>query len=187
MQMERGLDSGPVFKTFTLEVPSGCGADKLEMMLGELAAAHCVETLQQISSGALKAEAQEHEKAVLCRKITREDGSICWERAAAHIEAMSRAFENWPGAFFRISVDGSESVVTVNAARVHEDMTGAPGTLLTPGNRKKLIVACGSGALELIEVTPAGRKSMPVAAFLNGIRGEKIEFLPGLAPENKTP
>ena len=187
MQMERGLDSGPVFKTFALEIPVGCGADRLEMLLGELAAEHCVETLQQISAGALPAIAQEHDKAVVCRKITREDGAVSWEMPAEHIEAMSRAYENWPGAFFRICVDGNVSVVTLNSAKVHGELSGAPGALLTPGNRKKMIVGCGKGALELLEVTPAGRKSMPVAAFLNGIRGENIEFLPGIAPENKTP
>ena len=89
--------------------------------------------------------------------------------------------------FFRISVDGNVSVVTLNSAKVHGELAGAPGALLTPGNRKKMIVGCGKGALELLEVTPAGRKSMPVAAFLNGIRGENIEFLPGISPENKTP
>lgn len=187
MQMERGLDSGPVFKTFTLDIPHGCGADKLEMMLGELAAEHCAETLLQIASGTLSATAQDHDNAVICRKITREDGEIRWDMSAEHIEAMSRAFENWPGAFFRFKVDGNESVITLNSARVHSDMSGAPGALLTPGSRKKLIVGCGDGALELLEVTPAGRKSMPVAAFLNGIRGENFEFLPGIAPENKTP
>ncbi|MBO5790930.1 MAG: methionyl-tRNA formyltransferase [Lentisphaeria bacterium] len=186
MQMEKGLDSGPVFKTLTMEIPERCGADELEMKLGELAAEHCAETLLQISSGELTAIPQEHDKAVVCRKITREDGSVDWSLSAAHIEAMSRAFENWPGAFFRLRVDGVESVVTINASCVHDDMTGVPGTLLTPGNRKKMIVACGSGALELLEVTPAGRKNMPVAAFLNGIRGECIEFLPGIQPDNTT-
>lgn len=186
MQMERGLDSGPVYKTFKLQVPAGCGADELEMLLGDLAAGVCAETLLQIRSGELHPQLQEHEKAVICRKIVREDGSIDWNREAEHIEAMSRAFENWPGAFFRLRVDGNESVVTINSARVHNDMTDVPGTLLTPGNRKKMIVACGKGAIELLEVTPAGRKSMPVAAFLNGIRGEKIEFLPGNAPDDTT-
>lgn len=186
MQMEKGLDSGPVFKTLSLEVPPKCGADKLEMMLGELAAGACAETLQAIASGELLSVPQEHEKAVVCRKIKREDGGIDWNRSAAEIEAMSRAFENWPGAFFRLSVDGAESVVTINSASVLEDQSGTPGTLLSAGSRKKMIVACGEGALELLEVTPAGRKSMPVGAFLNGIRGEKIEFLPGNVPDNTT-
>ena len=185
MQMERGLDSGPVFKTFTIEVQDGCGADELEMKLGDLAAENCAEIVCRISAGELNAVPQEHDKAVVCRKIVREDGSVDWNRSAAHIEAMSRAFENWPGAFFRLRADGNETLITINAARIHDDMSGVPGTLLTPGNRKKMIVACGSGALELLEVTPAGRKSMPIAAFLNGVRGEHIEFLPGCVPDNK--
>ena len=186
MQMERGLDSGPVFKTLAMEIPEGCGADKLEMMLGDLAAGCCADTLCAIASGELKSTPQVHDKAVVCRKITREDGGIDWNKPASHIEAMSRAFENWPGAFFRLRVGESTSVITLNSARVHEEMSGTPGMLLTPDNRKKMIVACGSGALELLSVTPAGKKCMPVAAFLNGIRGTDIEFLPGNVPDNTT-
>ena len=183
MQMEQGLDTGPVFRTFSMEISEGCGAEMLEMQLGELAASKTVETLLQISSGTLKAVPQNGENAVVCRKITREDGAVDWSASAEHIEAMSRAFENWPGAYFRLRVDGTESVITVNSAKVRNDLEGVPGTLLTPGDRKKLIVACGKGAVELLELTPAGRKNMPVAAFLNGIRGENIEFLPGASPE----
>ena len=187
MQMEKGLDSGPVFETFSMEIPAGCGADALEMMLGELAAEKCVSTLLGISSGALKALPQDHEAACLCRKITREDGSVDWQMSAQKIEAMSRAYEGWPGAYFTFRIDGADTVVTINSAKVVEAPAGAlPGTLLTPGSRKKMTVACGQDALELLTVTPAGRKSMPISAFLNGIRGEQIEFLPGIIPDHKT-
>ena len=184
MQMERGLDSGPVFKTFAMDVPRGCGADALEMLLGNLAAETCVKTLLDISSGALQSVPQKHEEAVICRKITREDGGINWQESAEKIEAMSRAYENWPGAYFRFRVDGTETLLTVNSARVAADFTAAaPGTLLTPGNRKKMVIACGKDALEILSLTPAGKKSMPVSAFLNGVRGENIEILPGVIPE----
>ena len=187
MQMERGLDSGPVFSTFAMDVPAGCGADALEMLLGNLAAENCVETLLKISSGELKSLPQQHQEAVICRKISREDGAVNWEEPAERIEAMSRAYENWPGAYFKLRVDGVESSLTINSARVTTEFpSAAPGTLLTPGNRKKMVVACGKDALEILTLTPAGKKSMPVAAFLNGVRGEKIEFLPGITPDNTT-
>lgn len=183
MQMEKGLDTGPVFKTVLMPIAEGCGADELEMQLGDLAASVTVDTLLKISSGELRSIPQDGENVTVCRKIIREDGAVDWNASAEHIEAMSRAFENWPGAYFRLRVDDCESVVTINGARVRNDLSGTPGTLLTPGDRKKIIVACGTGALELLELTPAGRKNMPTAAFLNGIRGGKMEFLSGIAPE----
>lgn len=187
MQMEKGLDSGPVFETFSMEIPAGCGADALEMMLGNLAAEKSVATLLDISTGALKALPQNHEAALLCRKITREDGAVDWQMSAQKIEAMSRAYEGWPGAYFTFRVDGTDTTVTLNSAKVVEAPAGAsPGALLTPGSRKKMVIACGQDALEILTVTPAGRKSMPVSAFLNGIRGEQIEFLPGIIPDHKT-
>ena len=82
--------------------------------------------------------------------------------------------------------DGVESVVTVNAALVRDDLSGPPGSLLTPGDRKHLVIACGEGALELLNVTPSGRKPMPAADFLNGLRGGEIVFLSGAVPEDKT-
>lgn len=186
MRMERGLDSGPVFRTFSMPVPENCGADALEMALGRLAAEGAEETLLDIASGKLRARPQPAEGITVCRKISRADGAVRWEFPAERIEAMSRAFENWPGAFFNVKCGGAVGQVTIGRAAVRNDLSGAPGSRLAPDDRKRLIVACGEGALELLEVTPAGRKPMPVAAFLNGFRGAELEFLPGILPENKT-
>ena len=186
MQMERGLDSGPVFRTFSMTVPEGCGADELEMALGRLGAESAEETLLGIASGELRARPQPAEGVTVCRKITRADGAVRWEFPASRIEAMSRAFENWPGAFFNVKCGGTVCQVTIDRAAVRNDLSGAPGSRLLPDDRKHLIAACGEGAVELLEVTPAGRKSMPAAAFLNGFRGAELEFLPGILPENKT-
>ena len=186
MRMERGLDSGPVFRALAMPVPGGCGADELEMALGRLAAERAEETLLDIASGKLQAHAQDPEGVTVCRKITRADGAVRWDFPASCIEAMSRAFENWPGAFFNAKCGGTVSQVTIVRAAVRNGLSGAPGSRLAPGDRKRLIVACGEGALELLEVTPAGRKPMPAAAFLNGLRGAELEFLPGILPENKT-
>ena len=186
MRMERGLDSGPVFRTLAMPIPDGCGADELEMALGRLAAEAAEETLLDIASGKLQAHPQNPEGVTVCRKITRADGAVQWDLPASRIEAMSRAFENWPGAFFNVKCGGTVSQVTIVRAAVRSSLSGAPGSRLAPDDRKRLIVACGEGALELLEVTPAGRKPMPAAAFLNGLRGAELEFLPGILPENKT-
>ncbi|MBQ7695019.1 MAG: methionyl-tRNA formyltransferase [Lentisphaeria bacterium] len=186
MRMERGLDSGPVFRTLAMPIPENCGADALEMALGRLAAQAAEETLLDIASGKLQARPQPTEGVTVCRKITRADGAVRWEFPAERIEAMSRAFENWPGAFFDVKCGGAVCRVTIGRAAVRNDLSGTPGSRLAPDDRKRLIVACGEGALELLEVTPAGRKPMPVAAFLNGFRGAELEFLPGSLPENKT-
>ena len=85
-----------------MEIPPSCGADALEMMLGELAAEKSVSTLLGISSGALKPVPQIHEEAVVCRKITREDGAVDWQKSAGEIEAMSRAYEGWRICLYRL-------------------------------------------------------------------------------------
>jgi len=174
MRMERGLDTGAVFRSFPLTIPEECNSGELEMMLGDLAAKHAAETLLAIASGELKAVPQPEEGVTVCRKIRKEEGLIDWRRSADEIFCQVRAFDPWPGSCCTIRLNGAESVLTVSKAKVHPELSGVPGSVT--GTKKQLIVCCGKNALELTEVIPAGRKAMDIASFLNGTRGEKPEF-----------
>ncbi|MBO5667790.1 MAG: methionyl-tRNA formyltransferase [Lentisphaeria bacterium] len=177
MQMERGLDSGPVFRELRLELDHTEYADSLENELGELAAAHAVRTLQDIAGGKLAAAIQDPAAATVCRKIAKRDGMIDWHFPAERIEAMTRAYFPWPGAAasFR-NAAGKESALTICAARClsgYELPAGCCADL--PG---RLVVGCGCGeALEILELIPSGGKRMSAAAFRNGMRGELPEFI----------
>lgn len=171
MEMERGLDTGAVFRTLTLPLDGSEYADELELRLGELAAAHAAETLLDIAAGKLVKAPQDPAKVSLCRKISKRDGYINWSYSAARIEAMSRAYFPWPGAVAGFqSGSGKQGALTICSCKIAEGFTLAPGECAVISGR--IIVGCGGNtALEIMELIPAGGKRMNAAAFRNGMRG----------------
>lgn len=177
MQMERGLDSGPVFRTLVKPLTGIEYADSLENELGELAGKSCVETLCAIAENTLPAIPQDPAQVTICRKISKRDGMIDWKNSAVDIEAAARAFFPWPGAFARCrTVSGKEIAITVCAAKCLAASPLAPGQCANAAG--KLVVGCGKNtALDILELIPAGGKRMSAAAFRNGMRGELPEFI----------
>ena len=175
--MEKGLDSGPVYRTEYCPLDGTEYADTLELKLGQIAADVAAETLCDIAQGKLQGEAQDKTRVTVCRKISKRDGRFSWEFNAAKIERMTRAFFPWPGAVCDyLSPEGNAGVINICKAAVIENSTLAPGECAdVPG---KLIVGCGENtALEIIELIPSGAKRMNAAAFRNGLRG-RIPLFP---------
>lgn len=179
MHMEKGLDTGAVYRTLKHPLCGNEYADALETTLGELAGGEISATLAGIAAGTYLPVAQDDAAATVCRKIRKDDAWIDWRKNAADIDAMVRAYHPWPGARCRVRRSSGDSVLTLRRVEVAADCALAPGEAAIP-DRRTLLVGCGSGALKLAELTPESSKTMDAAAFLNGLRGEKIEFpLPG--------
>ena len=102
MAMEKGLDTGGIYRLFHFPLTGTERADELERKLGELAAHHAVETLLAIARGECRAQPQPATGVSVCTKIRKSDGRIDWRRPAAAIEAMTRAFHPWPGSSFEL-------------------------------------------------------------------------------------
>ena len=177
MQMERGLDSGPVYRTLTMPLKGLEYADSLEDDLGQLAADYAVEILRAIADGSLEPAHQDPAGVTVCRKVSKRDGMIDWNMSAKDIEAMTRAYFPWPGAGAKCrSKSGKETAVTICAAKCLTASPLAPGVCAEVSG--KLVVGCGgNSALEICELIPAGGKRMTAAAFRNGMRGEVPEFI----------
>lgn len=177
MQMERGLDSGPVFQTLTMELDGSEYADSLETELGELAAEHTVETLQKIADGTCAPVPQDPAGVTVCRKIAKRDGFVSWNSSAPVIEAMSRAYFPWPGAVTQCRIAGGKiQNITICSAKVSD--IPAPATALCADIPGRIIVGCGdSTSLEILELIPSGGKRMSAASFRNGLRGALPEFI----------
>ena len=179
MQMEKGLDSGPVYRTLTMDLDGSEYADDLEMAMGELAAKHAVETFHAIAEKTLPPIPQDPAGVTICRKIAKRDGVINWHHSAGDIEAMTRAYFPWPGAIARCrNSAGKELTVSICSARPVKIADAPPAPGECTGKAGKLIVGCGDGtALEIMELIPSGGKRMTAAAFRNGLRGELPEFI----------
>ncbi len=169
MQMVKKLDAGDVYRTITHQLSGHERCDELELQLGILGAAHCVETLVQIADGTLQKVKQDESLVSMTRKIKKNDGLIHWEWPAETVEALTRAFFPWPGATMVLDHGDRKERLTVHSARVVEGVSAPAGTIVQ-ADKHGFIIACGSGAIELLELTPAGRKNMSAIAYLNGCK-----------------
>jgi methionyl-tRNA formyltransferase len=162
MQMDAGLDTGPVL----LEKPTPIGerdtAGTLTEALARLGAAAIVEALRSIDS--LVARAQDGAGATYAAKITKAEARIDWSRSQRAVDRQVRAFNPAPGAETRL---GAEVLKVWEA----EPATGAgkPGEVLET-DAGRLVIACGDGALALTRVQRPGGKPMSAADFLRGAR-----------------
>ena len=107
---------------------------------------------------------QDDAQATFARKLAKEDGLVDWSRPAEAIRNQLRGFSPWPGAYTFLP---GGILLKIHGARAEEGASALPGTVLEAGGEGPL-VATGRGALRLTQVQPAGKKSMPGAAFLCG-------------------
>ncbi len=177
MAMERGLDTGPVFHTIRIDLDHREYADLLEFKMGQIAAEATAGILCAIHAGHLRAVPQDSALATVCMKIKKTDGKIDWKMPALDIEAKVRAYHPWPGAFCILRTSKGETAVTLTKVLMRRDFSGTPGEVLQ-ADKYGLVIGCGSGAIEIRELAPPGRRAMSAVAFLNGLRGEKPEILP---------
>jgi methionyl-tRNA formyltransferase len=168
MQIDEGLDTGPLLLARALPIGPDETAAELEPRLARLGAELLVETLAGIESGTLAPVPQDASRATHAPLLTKEHGRVDWSLPAHAIACRARGFHPWPGAFTQ--AEGR----LVKLLRVHEATRGAtdadPGQVLQ-ADAAGVTVACGAGtALRLEEVQPASRRAMPAAAWAQGAR-----------------
>jgi methionyl-tRNA formyltransferase len=161
IQMEAGLDSGPVLHHVSTPIGPDESAGDLTLRLAELGAAALVEALSLLSGGLARPQPQDHARATLAPKIDRSMARLVWERDAAVLARQVRAFDPSPGAWTTLK---GETLKLFNAREVPG--TGQPGDVLAAGER--LVIAAGRGALAVNEVQPAGKNRLPVEAWVRG-------------------
>jgi len=161
MQLEAGLDTGPVLHQIETEVAADETAGELTERLAELGAAALVEVLMLIEAGEARAVPQDHGRATYAPKVSRPQARLDWARDAATLARTVRAFDPEPGAW---ALFGDQEIKCFGGRA--SNAGGEPGTVLAAGDT--LVVAAGVGSLSLSEVQPAGKRRMPVAEWVRG-------------------
>lgn len=165
MQMDPGMDTGPVLSTHRLPIGPEMTADELSIALGELAALVVKSDVPRALRGELPAIPQRHEEATLAPMLEKEHGRIPWAKPARAVHDHVRGMTSWPGAF--TALDGK--TLKVLESRVAE---GA-GTLAPPGTvvratKHGVVVACGEGALSIHRAQLEGKKALGAAELVGG-------------------
>jgi len=183
MMMDAGIDTGAVVSQERALIADDDTSESLGARLGRMGAELAVRDIPRWVKGDLGASPQQGSQASLTRTLTKADGWVDWTRPAVEIERHIRAMWPWPRAW--TTVHGSP--IQIHRALV----VGVDRNLHEPGDviseRRRLIVACGEDALEIETVEPAGRRSMPASAYLNGVRTPIVRFGDTGAPELRPP
>ena len=164
MQMEAGLDTGPILLSESLAIDAADTAATLHDRLADLGASLIVNALGRLP---LPVSAQAADGVTYAAKLEKSDALIDWSKSAVDIDRQVRAFNPFPVAM--TTLDGSP--LKVWAAQLEPADRCCPNTLpgeLIIADRRGIVVACGSGALCITELQKAGGKRLQAAQFLAG-------------------
>ncbi|MEF8750522.1 MAG: methionyl-tRNA formyltransferase [Candidatus Accumulibacter necessarius] len=159
MQMDAGLDSGPVLLSARQPITLDDTASTLHDRLAEQGARLIVEVLAQLPMAACP---QAISGISYAAKVSKAEAPLDWRLPAVHLERQVRAFNPYPGATFSLD----DNLLKVWRAELAAG-SGLPGEILV-ADQSGLVVACGQGALRLTVIQRAGGKRLSAAQFLFG-------------------
>lgn len=162
MQMEAGLDTGPVLLSEAVAISAGDTAGSLHDRLAVLGGRLIVAALARLP---LPAQKQPETGVTYAAKIDKAESQIDWSGSAAEIDRHIRAFNPFPGA--STTLDGLTIKIWAAVPVVGGSQSGAAGEVVAV-NREGILIACGEGALLVRELQKAGGKRLSAAQFLAG-------------------
>ena len=163
MQMDVGLDTGPVLAESRIAIAPEDDTGTLHDKLAALGADLLLSVLRDVAAARGRARAQSSEGVTYAHKIDKAETRLDWKRPALELERAVRAFRPIPGATTSL---GGEAL-KIWRARVVPG-TGEPGTVLSQD--AALVIACGGDALDITELQAAGGRRMSAADFTRGRR-----------------
>jgi methionyl-tRNA formyltransferase len=170
MQMEAGLDTGPMLLKVTTPITAADTGGSLHDRLAQLGPQAVVQAIAGLAAGTLQGEVQDDALATYAHKLNKDEARIDWSRPADELERLVRAFNPWP--ICHSTLDGQP--LKVLAAEPAEGR-GQPGQILD-ASKDGLTVACGEGALRLTRLQLPGGKPLAFADLYNSRREQ---FAPG--------
>ena len=158
MQMDSGLDTGPVIAQSAIPIDAGDTAATLHDKLAALGSQSLLECLERLANGPLLASAQVGD-ATYAEKIEKSEAQISWDQTASEIDRKVRAFNPWPGAWF--SLNGNRAKLLEGQI---ESGSAEPGQT----NDDALSIGCGEGLYRITKLQLPGKKAQASAEFLRG-------------------
>jgi len=172
MQMDQGLDTGPMLYKAALDIAADETSGTLYQRLAELGPQALTQAIDLLAQNKLPAEVQDESQTNYAAKLSKDEAKINWQDDAITIERCIRAFNPWPISTFEL--DGM--TIKVSKAQLSvATTTKAPGTIIA-ADKQGIVVATGSGAIVLQQLQFPGKKAMAAADILNS---RKALFAPG--------
>lgn len=163
MQMDKGLDTGDILLSESVEIRDDETAQELHDELSVLGAQVMRKTLLMLQRGELSPVRQDDSNSTYAPILTKELSAIDWQKSALQIHNQIRGLYPWPGA----SAVLNGKTLKIHSAKLLGKTEGEPGEVVF--NDRRLCVACGDGnAVELLVIQAPGKKAMPVTDYLRG-------------------
>ena len=172
MRIDAGLDTGEMLLKAETEIAPEETAVELGERLAVMGAELLVRTLDGLIRGTIAGQKQDDSQASYAPLLKKEDGAIDWSRTASEIHNQVRGLQPWPGAY-----------TVFRGEKLHVWRTRVAPAILSPVSPglvksvRPLLIQCGSGLLELLEIQSEGRKRVSAADFANGQRLTENEVL----------
>ena len=172
MKMDEGLDTGPVALAERVAIGPEMTAGELHDRLAEVGAGLMVEALAALEAGTLALTPQPQEGATYARKIGKDETRVDWSRPTAEVHNHIRGLSPFPGAWCEMTIGGkAERVKLLRSSPAGG--RGAPGEVLDDAPT----IACGDGAVRLVELQRAGGRPLPAADFQRGAKLAKGDIV----------
>lgn len=162
MQMDEGLDTGAVAVGEVIPIGPDMTSGELHDQMMRVGADLMGRALAALERGSLDFKPQPEDGVTYAKKIEKAESRIDWSRPASEVHNHIRGLSPFPGAWFEVELGGKPVRVKVLRSSLAEG-SGAPGTVLGD-----LTIACGSGAVRLVQVQREGKSAMDAATFLRG-------------------
>jgi methionyl-tRNA formyltransferase len=165
MRMEEGLDTGPIAMAERVPIDPDATAGDLHDRLAPLGADLMVRALGALERGSLPLTPQPEAGATYAPKIDKNETRVVWERPWREVHNHIRGLSPFPGAWCEIAGERERARIKLLRTTKGEGR-GVPGAVLDD----ELTVACGDGAVRILELQRAGRQAMKAHEFLRGSR-----------------
>ena len=167
IEMSAQMDAGDVLAIEAIPISDQMTFGELEPQLCELSCKLLFDIIKQFEQGTIVRIPQDHTLATLAPKLTAEEEQIDWRKSSEVLHNQIRALSPTPGASCQILIGNDKKRLKIKRSEV-VDKTGNPGAILNFG-KEGFVVACGEGALRLLEVQLEGKKKMSAGDFIRGI------------------
>lgn len=169
MQMDDGIDTGDMLQSASLAIDENETADELHDRLSALGAKLIIETLEAVENGTAIRTKQDDSLSNYAPMLSKDISPLDFTEVAQGVHNKVRGLNSWPSA--TAIMDGKR--IKIHKTRLVEG-SGKPGEIIS---LEPFIVACGRGAVEILELQPEGKKKMTAADFLRGHKVELHSFL----------
>ena len=172
MQMEQGLDTGPVLQQFECEIQATDTGSSLHDRLACMAAAEIVQVLENLQDGKLVAQPQDESLASYAGKITKQEACINWQLSAVEIARKILAFNSWPVAYTYFA----QHRLRIWQAELSNTKSDKPPGSVLSSDKQSMEVVTGEGVIKLIAIQLSGGKIISAQDFINAHDVSELSF-----------